>query len=149
MKYTKEEQLILNRFKVEKRLGATEHVVTKDELVILQERVDRLNKELGDIGDPQTKDLSRMYYVPGQYEGAYNFIFNCFTGIVMNPYDIMAKHDYVQRAGTLFDHLPPELRRQLLTHRKNEMTNTNVSWSNYKDCPFFNKFPRHAASYKR
>ena len=24
-----------------------------------------LNKELGDVGDPQTKDLSRMYYVPG------------------------------------------------------------------------------------
>ena len=39
-----------------------------------------LNKELGDIGDPQTKDLSRMYYVPGKYEGAYNFIFNNFTG---------------------------------------------------------------------
>ena len=55
-----------------------------------------LNKELGDIGDPQTKDLSRMYYVPGKYKGAYNFIFNNFCGVDMNPYEIMAKHDYVE-----------------------------------------------------
>ena len=48
-----------------------------------------LNKELGDIGDPQTKDLSRMYYVPGKYKGAYNFIFNNFSGEDMNPYEIM------------------------------------------------------------
>jgi hypothetical protein len=98
-----------------------------------------LNKELGDIGDPQTKDLSRMYYVPGQYEDAYNFIFNCFTGIDMNPYDIMSKHDYVERVHTLLDHLPKEIRRGVLAHRKNEMINTNVTWSNYKDCPFVNK----------
>ena len=97
-----------------------------------------LNKELGDIGDPQTKDLSRMYYVPGTYEGAYNFIFNCFTGMDMNPYDIMAKHDYVERVHTLLDHLPKEIRRGVLAHRKNEMTNTNISWANYKDCPFVN-----------
>jgi hypothetical protein len=57
----------------------------------------------------------------------------------MNPYDIMAKHDYVERAGGLLDHLPPEIRRQLLAHRKNEMTNTSITWSNYKDCPFVNQ----------
>ena len=98
-----------------------------------------LNKELGDIGDPQTKDLSRMYYIPGQYEGAYNFIFSNTKTVTMNPYDIMAKHDYVERAGGLLDHLPPEIRRQLLAHRKNEMTNTSITWSNYKDCPFVNQ----------
>lgn len=98
-----------------------------------------LNKELGDIGDPQTKDLSRMYYVPGKYEGAYNFIFNNFNGVDMNPYDIMSKHDYVERSGSLIDNLPKEIRKQVLAHRKSEMTNTNVSWSNYRDCPFVNK----------
>ena len=97
-----------------------------------------LNKELGDIGDPQTKDLSRMYYVPGKYEGANNFIFNNFCGVDMNPYDIMAKHDYVERSGSLIDNLPPEIRKAMLAHRKNEMTNTNISWSNYRDCPFVN-----------
>lgn len=98
-----------------------------------------LNKELGDIGDPQTKDLSRMYYVPGKYEGAYNFIFNNFNGVDMNPYEIMSKHDYVERSGSLIDNLPKEIRKQVLAHRKSEMTNTNVSWSNYRDCPFVNK----------
>ena len=61
-----------------------------------------LNKELGDVGDPQTKDLSRMYYIPGKYEGAYNFIFNCFSGEDMDPYDIMAKHDYVERVSSAY-----------------------------------------------
>lgn len=98
-----------------------------------------LNKELGDIGDPQTKDLSRMYYVPGKYKDAYNFIFNNFCGVDMDPYEIMAKHDYVERSGSLLDNLPPEIRKAMLAHRKNEMVNTNVTWSNYKDCPFVNK----------
>jgi hypothetical protein len=98
-----------------------------------------LNKELGDIGDPQTKDLSRMYYVHCQYQDAYNFIYNNFSATDMNPYDIMAKHDYVERVHTLLDHLPKEIRRGVLAHRKNEMTNTTISWSNYKDCPFVNK----------
>ena len=98
-----------------------------------------LNKTLGDIGDPQTKDLSRMYYVPGQYKGAYNFIHHNFSAIDMNPYDIMAKHDYVERQGTLLDNLPPAIKKAMLSHRKNEMTNTTISWNNYKDCPFVNK----------
>ena len=98
-----------------------------------------LNKELGDVGDPQTKDLSRMYYVPGEYEGAYNFIYNNFSGIDMNPFDIISRHDYVERSGGLLDNLPPKIRAQLLAHRKNEMTNTDVHWNNYKDCPFVNK----------
>ena len=98
-----------------------------------------MNKELGDIGDPQTKDLSRMYYVPGKYEGAYNFIYNCFSAVDMNPYEIMAKHNYVEKTGSLIDNLPREIRKQLLAHRKNEMTNVDVSWSNYRDCPFVNQ----------
>ena len=98
-----------------------------------------LNKELGDVGDPQTKDLSRMYYVPGKYEGAYNFIYNCFHGVNMIPMDIISRHDYVERSGGLLDNLPPKIRAQLLAHRKNEMTNTDIHWTGYKDCPFVNK----------
>ncbi len=98
-----------------------------------------LNKELGDVGDPQTKDLSRMYYVPGKYEGAYNFIYDNFCGITMDPNEIMSRHDYVERSGSLIDNLPKAIREQLLAHRKNTMTNTSVTWSNYKDCPFVNK----------
>jgi len=98
-----------------------------------------LNKELGDVGDPQTKDLSRMYYVPGKYKGAYNFIYNNFSGADMDPFDIISRHKYIDRSGSLLDNLPPEMRAQVLAHRKNEMTNTNVTWSNYRDCPFVNK----------
>ena len=98
-----------------------------------------LNKELGDVGDPQTKDLSRMYYIPGKYEGAYNFIYNNFNGVDMDPLEIISKHDYVERTGSLLDNLPPEMRAQVLAHRKNSMTNTNITWNNYKDCPFVNK----------
>ena len=35
--------------------------------------------------------------------------------------------------------IPKAIREQLLAHRKNEMTNTNVTWNNYRDCPFVNK----------
>ena len=31
---------------------------------------------IGKIGDEQTKDKSRMYYIPGNYENANNFIFS-------------------------------------------------------------------------
>jgi hypothetical protein len=98
-----------------------------------------LNKELKCVGDPQTKDLSRMYYVPGKYKGAYNFIYNNFHGVDMNPYDIMSKHDYVERSGGLMDNLPKAIREAMIAHRKNEMVNTQVTWSNYRDCPYVNK----------
>ena len=32
-----------------------------------------INKEFGEINDPQTKDLSRMYYVPASYPNSYTF----------------------------------------------------------------------------
>jgi len=98
-----------------------------------------LNKELGDLGDPQTKDLSRMYYVPGNYKGSYNFIFSN-DGSLINPPQIMKKHEYIDKTGNSFlDTLPKAIKEQLLTYRKNEMTNTDVSWNDYSDCPFVSK----------
>lgn len=98
-----------------------------------------LNKELNDIGDPQTKDLSRMYYIPATYAGADNFIFTN-KGDVMNPNAIMLKHDYVEKTGSSFmDKLPPAIREQIVAHRKSILTNTDITWSNYKDCPFVNR----------
>lgn len=98
-----------------------------------------LNKELNDIGDPQTKDLSRMYYIPATYKDANNFIFTN-KGSVMNPFDIMSKHTYVEKVGSSFmDSLPPALRDQIMSHRKTMMDNTSIAWNNYKDCPFVNR----------
>ena len=96
-----------------------------------------LNKELGETGDIQTKDLSRMYYIPGDYENAYNFIHEN-PGPTMDPQTIMDKHEYVEKSGnTLFDHLPQAMQEAMMEHMKNKLTNTNVKWTGYKDCPFF------------
>ena len=96
-----------------------------------------LNTEIGDIGDAQTKDLGRMYYVPANYDGAYNFIF-CNSGSPIDVDYLVAKHPYKERIGNSFlDRLPPELQKVVVEHRKNQTTNTNFSWTDYRDCPFW------------
>lgn len=98
-----------------------------------------LNKELGEVGDIQTKDLSRMYYIPGTYKGAYNFIFTS-EGQYMDPALIMSKHEYVESSGnTMFDKLPKKMQEAMMEHMKNKLTNTDVKWTSYRDCPFFPK----------
>ena len=99
-----------------------------------------LNTELQAIGDAQTKDLSRMYYIPGSYSGAFNFIFTNTSGSYINPQELMASHSYQEKkTGTFLDRLPTEMQKSIIEYRKNKMENTGVSWSNYEDCPFVNK----------
>ena len=101
-----------------------------------------LNRELSDIGDPQTKDLSRMYYIPATYSGAYNFIFSHRDGSVIVPSDLMAKHKYVETrssAKNFLDRLPEAMQNEIIKHRKNSMERkSNVRWTSYRDCPFVN-----------
>jgi len=97
-----------------------------------------LNKEIGDIADAQTKDLSRMYYVPAQYKDSFNFIFS-HDGEIMNPNVLMDKHPYVKPNQTMFDRFPPAIQKALLERKRNELNNTNFSWTSYRDCPFVNK----------
>ena len=97
-----------------------------------------LNKEIGDIADAQTKDLSRMYYVPSKYKDAYNFIFT-HDGKIMDPKVLMEKHRYVVKSESFFDRLPEAIKKGLLEHKKNQLNNTNYSWTGYEDCPFVNK----------
>ena len=98
-----------------------------------------LNKELGEIGDGQTKDLSRMYYIPAAYAGANNFIFSN-SGVYIDPEQLISKHPYTEKRGSSFmDRLTPEMQAQVIEHRKNKMENTNFNWSGYRDCPFINK----------
>lgn len=105
-----------------------------------------LNTELGEIGDKQTKDLSRMYYVPAEYSGAHNFIFSNYGSAVDVDY-LITKHPYKEREGNNFlDRLPPELQKAVIEHRKESMENTNFVWTDYRDCPFFPK--RLAAEYR-
>lgn len=97
-----------------------------------------LNKEIGDIADAQTKDLSRMYYVPAKYKNSFNFIFS-HDGDTMNPNDLMEKYPYVKPNQTMFDRFPEAIQKALLERKRNELNNTNFSWTSYRDCPFVNK----------
>jgi hypothetical protein len=102
-----------------------------------------LNTHLDSAGDRQTKDLSRMYYVPATYESAFNFIFSGGS-VPIDVDDLLIRYPYVDRAksgGTFLDRLPPELADAVVQHRKSniESKNNDVVWSGYADCPFFPK----------
>lgn len=102
-----------------------------------------LNTEIGDLSDAQTKDLSRMYYIPARYKNANNFIF-LDIGKRVDVDELLEKYPYVDRAksgGTFLDRLPPELADAVVNHRKShiESKNNDVYWSGYADCPFFPK----------
>lgn len=90
------------------------------------------------IGDEQTKDLARMYYIPAHYDGAFNFIFSN-DGDFIDPDALMKEFPYAQKtnANNFFDRLPEEIQKQIIEHRKGRLDNTNVHWSSYRDCPFF------------
>jgi hypothetical protein len=109
-----------------------------------------LQTELGNVGDRQCKDLSRMYYVPGEYADAHNFFFTR-EGPAINVAELLAKHEYVDkvRHGTSFlERVPPEMAKQIINYRKKQAEGkaVNVSWTSYHDCPFFPK--KMAAEYQ-
>ena len=104
-----------------------------------------MNKEIGDIADAQTKDLSRMYYIPAKYENSFNFIFS-HDGEVMDPMSLMAKHPYVKPNQTMFDRFPPAIQEALLERKRNQLNNKNFTWTSYRDCPFVNQ--RQIEDYK-
>lgn len=101
-----------------------------------------LNRELESIGDPQTKDLSRMYYIPASYAGAHNFIFSNRSGSNIDPTVLMSKHEYIETRSTaknFLDRLPEAMQKEILEHRKNSMERkSHVRWTGYRDCPFVN-----------
>ena len=99
-----------------------------------------LQTELGDLGDRQTKDLSRMYYIPGKYSSADNFIFSNSTGSPIEPDALITKHPSPQKANlnSFFDRLPEGVQAEIIEYRKNKLDN-NFEWSSYRDCPFFPK----------
>jgi len=98
-----------------------------------------LNTELESLGDRQTKDLSRMYYIPGNYAGANNFIFSN-RGSWIDPDALISKHPIPQKEGkTMFDRLPEDMQKMILQHKRDQATNGGISWSSYRDCPFVSK----------
>lgn len=100
-----------------------------------------LQSELGELGDKQTKDLSRMYYIPGNYNGADNFIFSNRNGNTIDPDVLIAKHPMPKKSSgnSFFDRLPDEMKEAVISHRKANLDNTATKWSSYRDCPYFPK----------
>lgn len=99
-----------------------------------------LNSELGSIGDKQTKDLSRMYYIPAKYANANNFFF-VNRGDPIDVDHLCAKWHYDSRSdkACFIDRLPEEWQKQIIEHRKSQLENTSYHWSGYRDCPFWPK----------
>jgi hypothetical protein len=100
-----------------------------------------LNTEYGMVGDTQTKDLSRMYYVPAQYPNAYNFIFTHSADSYLDVDVLLAKHPYAVNAEStnFLDRFSAEVQRDIIEKRKQQGDRTNITWSSYKDCPFVNQ----------
>ena len=86
--------------------------------------------------DQQCKDLSRMYYTPATYKNAHNFFIKN-RGQFLNPTELLNKHPFIEpKPQGAFARFPKELREALLKKQKNTLTNFDVSWHSYKDCPF-------------
>ena len=98
-----------------------------------------LQTELGELGDKQTKDLSRMYYIPATYDNAFNFIFSN-NGNYINPDELIKKHPMPEKANlnSFFDRLPEAIQQEVIEYKKNKL-DENFNWSSYKDCPFWPK----------
>ena len=105
-----------------------------------------LNKDLGELGDPQTKDSSRMYYIPAAYAGSHSF-FHTTSGDPLVVDRLLRTHPYAVPTGNSFlDKLPEEMKDKVIEHRKSSMDRSDVTWSGYLDCPFFPN--RMAIEYK-
>lgn len=99
-----------------------------------------INCLVGNLGDGQTKDLSRMFYVPGKVDGSVNFLFNSNSGNGIDPNEIIKRYPYIPKTGNSFlDKLPEGIRNQVIEHRKSELTNTSVTWTSYRNCKYWPK----------
>lgn len=103
-----------------------------------------LNQELEGMGDKQTKDLSRMYFIPAEYKDANNFFFSN-PGVSIDPYELMSRHEYNEKknSNNFLDRLPESLQEQVIAYRQTQLTNTDITWTSYLDCPFW---PKHLAT---
>lgn len=100
-----------------------------------------LNKKYNELGDPQTKDLSRMYYIPAVYPNAFSFFSEFGDAPDLNVDQLLSQYPYVDKlqANNFKSRISEDLRKKLETYQKSKLSRSGVSWSNYKDCPFVNK----------
>ena len=91
-------------------------------------------------GDKQCKDLSRMYYIPGNYLGAYNFIFEN-KNKALNVSELLSNYPYNEKKNSknFLDRLPDDFQKKIIQYRMDNMRGKGYSWVSYEDCPFVNK----------
>jgi hypothetical protein len=95
-----------------------------------------LNRFLGELGDPQTKDSSRMYYIPGDYKSSNSF-FHATSGDPLVVDGLLRSYPYAPPSGNGFlDNLSPEMKLKVLEHRRGKLEQTDITWRGYHDCPF-------------
>ena len=84
-----------------------------------------LNTQLNSLADKQTKDLSRMYYIPGSYAGAFNFIFTN-TWNYIDPKELMKKYPKPEKTNlnSFMDRLPEEMQKQIIEDQKKKDLST-------------------------
>ncbi len=105
-----------------------------------------LNKHIGELGDAQTKDSSRMYYIPGTYHGS-NTFFHTTVGESLRVDELLRLHPYTVPTGNNFlDKLPEEMKDKVIEHRKSSLDRSDITWTGPYDCPFFPN--RMAMEYK-
>jgi hypothetical protein len=101
-----------------------------------------LNTEFGNLGDTQTKDMSRMYYVPADYAGANNFIFTNKSDSIIDPGELIEKHPHTQKQGkTFIERLPDNIQKEVVNYRKEQLEKNakKFQWNSYRDCPFVSR----------
>lgn len=96
-----------------------------------------LNKQFKSVGDPQTKDLSRMYYIPAVYPDSYQFIFSHKDAPMIDPTELMSNHPYSD--GAKKSKFSAAMQEKMVAYKKEKLTNTSFKWTSYHDCPFVNK----------
>lgn len=102
-----------------------------------------LNTEFNSLGDKQTKDLSRMYYVPARYASATNHFIRSNSAPFLDPKTLLAKHPWVdpslRKNKTMSDRFPLEIYDRIMKHRRESLDNRSFKWTSYSDCPFVSK----------
>lgn len=115
-----------------------------------QEKLQRfwyaLNKEFAGFGDEQTKDLSRMYYIPAKYQESTNNFIWWQEGNPIIPSILIDKHDvdFVFNSasnGSFLDMLPEKMKNQVVKYREQQLKSNGkyYSWTSYRNCPFVKK----------
>ena len=52
----------------------------------------------------------------------------------------MDRHEFVSGFRNSFeDKMPDAIRKKITEYKKTKLTNSNFTWSSYRDCPFVNK----------